>query len=128
MRRATFADLPRLLDLTGRLVTASGIPQAMDPAYTVMTLRTLMSRPDAPIWITDGGFLAASIERTVISPQPVAVEHGWYADDGKGQWLRRAFENWATGQGARKRLSTGANGPDLSRVGYRMVEQVWVKD
>lgn len=127
MRRATFDDIPRLVDLIGRLVKASGIPQVMDVAHTTATLRALMVRPDAAIWVTDAGFIAASIERTVISPEPIACEHGWYAEDGKGGQLLAALEAWAAVHGARVRLSTGQGGPDLSRRGYRIVEKAWVK-
>lgn len=127
MRLARFDDIPRLVDLTGRLVKASGIPQEMDAEYTADTLRALIMRQDAAVWITDAGFLAASIERSVISPAPIACEHGWYAEDGKGAQLLAAFEAWAAMFGAVVRLSTGERGPDLARRGYRMVEKVWVK-
>lgn len=127
MRRATFADLPELVDLVGRLVAASGIPQTMDAARTTETLRGLIMRPDAMVTVGAGGFMAASIERSVISPEPIACEHGWYAENGNGLRLLRDFEAWADIHGARKRLSTGANGPDLARLGYQMVEKVWVK-
>lgn len=127
MRRATVDDIPRLIELTGRLVAASGIPQEMDPAHARATLHALLVRPDAAIWMTEAGFLAFSIERTVISPAPVACEHGWYAEDGHGLRLLKAFEAHADIYGAQKRLSTGPDGPDLSRAGYRMVEKVWVK-
>lgn len=127
MRLARFDDIPRLVDLTGRLVKASGIPQAMDAEHTAATLRALIMRQDAAVWITDAGFLAASIERSVISPEPIACEHGWYAEDGKGGQLLAALKAWADCHGARVRLSTGATGPNLARRGYRMVEQVWVK-
>jgi hypothetical protein len=127
MRAATPADIPRLIGLTGRLLAASGIPQVMDPERVREVLQSLLNRIDAAVWITDAGFLAASIERTVISPEPVAVEHGWYAEDGKGLHLLRALELWADCHGARVRLSTGPDGPDLARLGYRMVERAWVK-
>lgn len=126
MRRATVDDIPRLIDLTGRLVMASGMPQAMDLAHTRATLGALLVRPDAAIWMTEAGFLAASIERTVISPEPVACEHGWYAEDGKGLALLRAFEAWAKIYGARVLISTGPFGPDLARLGYRLSEKAWV--
>lgn len=127
MRRATFDDIPRLIDLVGRLVAASGVPQVMDAEHTRATLTALMVRPDAAIWITDAGFMAASIERTVISPELIACEHGWYSETGKGLALLRELEAWADLHGARVRLSTGAVGPDLARLGYRMVEQAWVR-
>lgn len=99
----------------------------VDPAYARATLGALMVRQDAAVWITKAGFLAASIERSIANPAPVACEHGWYAEDGKGLPLLRAFEAWAAIYGATVRLSTGAVGPDLARLGYTMVEKVWVK-
>jgi hypothetical protein len=127
MRAATVDDIPRLIDLVGRLVSRAGIPQSMDPERVREVLVGLLNRMDAVVWITDAGFLAASIERTVISPEPIAVEHGWYAEDGQGMALLTALELWADCHGARVRLSTGPDGPDLTRRGYRMVERAWVK-
>jgi len=122
-----FCDLPLLVELVGRLVAASGIPLAVDPDHTRAVLRRLIISDDGAVWVTRCGFLAASIEQTVISPAPVAAEHGWYAEDGKGLRLLRVFEAWAAERGAMVRLSTGIGGPDLSRLGYRPVEMAWVK-
>lgn len=127
MRLAKFSDLPLLVDLVGRLVVASCLPMQVDVDHTRAVLRRLMISDDGAVWVTGAGFLAASIERTVVSPNPVAFEHGWYAEDRSGLRLLRAFEAWAAARGAVVRLSTGINGPDLSRLGYRPVEMAWVK-
>lgn len=127
MRLATFADLDLLVDLTGCLVQRSGIPMVMDAGHTRAVLRRLIASDQAAVWVTARGFLAASIEQTVISPAPVACEHGWYAEDGQGLRLLRVLEAWAADRGAVVRLSTGIGGPDLSRLGYVAVEKAWVK-
>lgn len=122
-----FSDLDLLVDLVGCLVQRSGIPMAMDPAHTRAVLRRLIVSDLGAVWVSERGFLAASIEQTVINPAPVAYEHGWYAEDRQGLRLLRAFELWAAQHGARVRLSTGMAGPDLSRLGYTAVEKAWVK-
>lgn len=127
MRPATVDDIPRITDLVERLIAASGIPQVVDRAYTQATLLALICRADALVLVSEGGFLAASIERSVISPEPIACEHGWFATDRSGLRLLRAFEAWAVERGARVRLSTGIAGPDLARLGYRAVETAWVR-
>lgn len=127
MKIATFDDIPRIADMVEALVSAAQIPQLVDRAYAQGVLAQLISREDAAVWVSAGGFLAGSIERTVINPEPVAMEHGWYAADRSGLRLLRAFEAWAALRGARVRLSTGRGGPDLSRLGYVPVEQAWVR-
>lgn len=127
VRRAVFADIDRIIGMAVQLVQEAGLPQQVDPVHTRAVLRALMLRDDAAVWVSVGGFLAASIERTVISPEPVAVEHGWFATDRSGLRLLRLFEGWAAARGAIVRLSTGQGGPDLRRLGYRAVETAWVK-
>lgn len=126
MRPATACDIPRITDLVERLIEVSGIPQVVDRAHTQAVLMSFIQRRDALVLVTAGGFLAASIERSVVSPEPIACEHGWFATDRSGLRLLRAFEAWAKLHGARVRLSTGIAGPDLSRLGYRAIEMAWV--
>lgn len=128
MRPATCDDIPRITDMVERLQAAAQIPQIPDRAHTQASLARLILRDDAIVLTTDAGFIAGSIECTVISPEPIAVEHGWFAADRSGLRLLRAFEVWAAARGARVRLSTGVvAGPDLARLGYRPVELAWVK-
>lgn len=128
MRLATASDIPRIVQMVTRLAASVGVPQVVDPEWTGASLAALIASPDASVWVTDGGFLAAQLVRTTISPELVAVEHGWWAEDRSGLRLLRAYERWARERGAtRIRLSTGINGPDLSRLGYRPAEQAWVK-
>jgi hypothetical protein len=127
MRTATLDDIPRITDMVEKLIEASGIPQEVDRAHTQKTLMALVLREEGLVLVTDKGFIAASLERSVISPELIACEHGWYAADRSGIKLLRGLEAWAKRHGARVRLSTGRGGPDLSRLGYEAVETAWVK-
>lgn len=125
---ATPEDIGRIIDMVARLTEAVSGPQMVDRAHTGKTLAGLMANPQGVVFATSGGFLAATIGQTVINPEPIAYELGWFAEDGKGLRLLRAFERWAASHGARPQISTGPTGPDLSRLGYRLVEQAWIKD
>ena len=127
VRLARYDDIPRITDLVERLIAASGIPQAVDRAYTQGVLAHLITAHEGAVWVSGAGFLAASIQHSVINPEPLAMEHGWFAADRCGLRLLRAFEGWAEARGARVRLSTPPGGVDLTRLGYRPVELAWVR-
>lgn len=126
--RATGADVLRIVDMVEALREAVGGPIPVDRAWTAQTLAALISGPDSAVWVSSGGFIAGSLQPTVISPRLIAMEHGWFAMDGSGLRLLRAFEAWARERGAMLvQLSTGPSGLDLSRLGYRVAERAWVK-
>ena len=128
IREATASDILTIVDQVEALRAAVGGPVAVDRAWTARTLAALLESPDGSVWVSGGGFLAASIQRSVISPVPMAVEHGWWASDGSGLRLLRIYESWARERGAALvTLSTGPDGPDLSRLGYRRAEQAWTR-
>ena len=128
IRPATASDILTIVDQVEALRAAVGGPVAVDRAWTARTLAALLESPDGSVWVSGGGFLAASIQRSVISPVPMAVEHGWWASDGSGLRLLRIYEAWAKDKGAALiTLSTGPIGPDLSRLGYRRAETAWVR-
>lgn len=128
IRRATANDILAIVDRVEALRAAVGGAVPVDRAWTAQTLAALLSSPDGAVWVSAGGFLAASIQRSVINPAPMAVEHGWWASDGSGLRLLRAYEAWAREKGAAfVTLSTGPVGPDLVRLGYRRAEQAWVR-
>ncbi|MFH5773607.1 hypothetical protein ACHFJ0_05095 [Paracoccus sp. NGMCC 1.201697] len=103
-------------------------PVEVDRAWTARTVAALIASSDGFVAVSDGGFIAGSLQPTVINPSPVAMELGWFASDGSGLRLMRAFEKWASEKGAALvQLSTGSDGPDLTRLGYRAAERVWVK-
>lgn len=128
IRPATAEDILPIVDQVEALRAAVGGPVAVDRAWTARTLAALLSSPDSAVWVSDGGFIAGVLTQTIISPAPIAHELGWYAADKSGLRLLRTFEAWAFERGASLiQLSTGPNGPDLTRLGYRRAEQAWVR-
>lgn len=128
IRRAGAGDVLDIVDMIEDLRTAVGGPVAVDRAWTAQTLARLMASPEGAVWRSDRGFIAGSVQPTIISPALIAVEHGWWAADRSGVSLLRAFEAWAATRGATLvQLSTGAEGLDLTRLGYRIAERAWIK-
>ena len=129
IRPATASDILTIVDQVEALRAAVGGPVAVDRAWTARTLAALLESPDGAVWVSDAGFIAGALTQTIISPAPLAQELGWYATDGTGLRLLRRFETWAQERGAVLiQLSTGPTGPDLSRLGYRRVEQAWTRE
>ena len=128
IREAGAGDVLRIVDMVERLRAAIDGPVHVHRSWTAATVASLLSDPSGAVWVSDKGFLAASLQRTIINPAPIAVEHGWWAADGSGLRLLRAFERWAAERGtALVQLSTGPAGPDLARLGYRRAEQAWTR-
>lgn len=128
IRPATAADILRIVDQTEALREKINGPIPVDRPYTAAFLSRLIANPAGLVLVSDGGFIAASLQPTPINPALVAGEHGWYATDGAGAELRTAYEKWADDRGAIfKKLSTGMNGPDLGREGYTPAEVGWFK-
>lgn len=128
VRLAVGADIPRIIDMVEALRAEIGGPIAVDRAWTGAQLARLIGSDDAAVWVSRAGFLAAEIGPSIISPERVAHEHGWWARDGQGLWLLRAYQQWAKAKGAViVHLSTGACGPDLGRLGFSRAEQHWAR-
>lgn len=130
VRQATGADIPFLIDLTERLARSVEGPQRVDRLHTGQTLAGLISDPSGIVLVSRAGFIAGAMMRTVISPDPVAFELGWYAEDRSGIALLRGFEAWAQQQGASLIKMSCAGGTVqqlLQRCGYRVAEIQMVK-
>lgn len=129
IRWAVEADIPRITDMVERLVAAVDGPQRVCRIRTGQTLAGLIASPDGFVAVSDHGFIAATITQTIISPDPCAVELGWWAER-DGLSLLRAFEEWADSKGATlKKMSCagGAAKAILARQGYRAAEIAMVK-
>ena len=130
IRAATPADIPRIINMIEALTQAVNGPQAVDRLRAGETLAGLMQSDTGLVLVSDRGFIAGVIMQTVISPEPVAAELGWYAPDGSGQALLDAFEAWAVERGARLVKLSCAGGKVqalLERRGYRMAEVQMVR-
>lgn len=112
-----------------RLVAAVSGPQRVCRIRTGQTLAGLIASPDGFVAVSDHGFIAATIMQTVISPEPCAIELGWFAER-DGLSLLRAFEQWADSKGATLKKMSCAGGTAqrmLERAGYRQAETAMVK-
>lgn len=128
IRPATGGDVLSIVDMIERLRAAVDGPIPVDRAHAAAVVASLIADPDALVLVSDRGFVAGRLTPTIINPAPIAQELGWWAADGSGLRLLRAFERWAAERGATLvQLSTGPVGPDLSRLGYRRAEQAWVR-
>ena len=128
IRLATEADVMRVVDMVEDLRAAVDGMMPVSRPWTAQVVAGLIQRPDAIVLVSDGGFLAGAMQPTIINPARIALEMGWFARDRSGMRLLRAFEIWAVEQGAAMvKMSTGAVGPDLGRIGYTMTEKTWVK-
>lgn len=128
IRPATGSDVLPIVDMIDRLRAAVDGPIPVDRTHTAAVVASLIADPDALVLVSGEGFIAGRLTPTIINPARIAQELGWWAADGSGLRLLRAFERWAADRGATLvQLSTGADGPDLSRLGYRRAEQAWVR-
>lgn len=134
VRRATEADIPRLLGYAQRFLDyhpiTSQVPR--DLAAVEAVLRKLLTADDGVLLVTDHGVVGGMINPMWCAPDVrVALELFWWADKG-GLSLMRAFHKWATESGAniiqvamivgRKDVST-----IYDRMGFMPVELSFVR-
>ncbi|RWR09813.1 hypothetical protein [Paenirhodobacter populi] len=108
-----------------RLAQSVSGPQMVDRIRTAETIASLMCSADGVVLVSGGGFIAGCIQPTIINPDPVAFELGWYAEDRSGLALIRSFEVWAHSRGAvlvKMSCRGGVAQKILQRRGYRLAE------
>lgn len=137
IRPAKTDDIAAMVAMTERLRASIGSPLPVDPLATSRFVSGLLESPLGWVRVVDGGegptgFLAASIGTASISMAPVAVEHGWWAEQGGGMALLRAYVAWARERHCfAVRMSTPPSGDRaaviLKRIGFEPAEQAWVK-
>lgn len=130
VRMAREADIPKIIDMVFRLSQEIAGPQTPCRIKTGQTLAGLIHSPDGAVWVSEGGFIAGCLTRTVISDDLIATELGWLATDRSGLKLLRSFECWARERGAtliKLSANGGAAARILERSGYRACETAWVK-
>lgn len=137
IRTAEPEDIPAIVGMVERLRASVKSPLEVDQAVTRRFVAGLLASPLGAVWVMDGadgptGFLAASVGTASISMLPVAVEHGWWAEQGGGLLLLVAYERWAVDMGCKFiRMSTpaiaGKAADILAKFGYEPAELAWVK-
>jgi N-acetylglutamate synthase-like GNAT family acetyltransferase len=138
IRPATLADIPHVVAMTHALAAHLPVAPPLDDAMIERFAGSLILRRDALALVdeTDAvptGMLFASIERSPLSPAPVAVEHGWYCErPGAGVRLLDRYLAWAREQGAwAVRMSTPPGALDIAvllrRRGFQPSETAHIK-
>lgn len=125
VRLAVDADVDRIVSYVFDLVDAINGPVAVDAEVTRESVLLLMANPNSVVFVSKAGFIAGTIAPTLISPELIAQEVGWFATDRSGPRLLRAFESWADAKGVRAKISTKHT--DLTRQGYVQAETSWIK-
>lgn len=123
-------DVPRCIDMIERLAVAVSGPQRVCRLKAGETLAGLITSADGGVFVSGGGFIAGQVGQTVISPDPVAWELGWWAEDRSGIRLLRRFEQWAASKGAtliKMSCNGGMAQRILERSGYEVAEIQMVK-
>lgn len=137
IRPATYADIPRLIEMGRRfhLAAYADLPVGYDtPAVTQMLLR-MIDGDDAAVFVSERGMIGGVLTPFYMDPaSKSATELFWWAEDGSGVALRERFEAWARDAGAVVTAMSAfehMRGPAIRRVlakqGYRPSESVMMR-
>lgn len=136
IRPATNEDIAAIVAMTERLRASVASPLPVDPVVTARFVAGLLASPLGWVRVVDAGegptgFLAASIGTASIAMAPIAVEHGWWAEQGGGLRLLKQYIAWAKERGCfAARMSTQTDVDDAARIlkliGFKPAEQAWV--
>jgi hypothetical protein len=134
-RLATEADIPDLLEMGARFHAKSGAAIPYCRESVAHTLRTLLASDDGVIFM-DGAAAAGALLHGAWFNQShkTGSELFWWSENGAGQGLFAALEDWAKEQGADsfamvalEALRPAALGAVYKRKGYRASEHSWLK-
>jgi GNAT superfamily N-acetyltransferase len=140
IRAAKQSDIPSIVRMTADLARATGIPIAVDEAWTSAFVSSVLASGQGLALVVDidgkaEGMIVATIGQSSVSPALIAIEHGWYcsrAAAGYGVKLLAAYEAWARAKGcAMARMSTAHASPLghvlVKRHGYGFAETALAK-
>lgn len=127
-------DLPALVDMGARFHKAGNLAGEYDGAQFAEFCQALIDGDDSVIYRSDAGMIGAHIGTLPWdATYKVAHEFFWWAEDGNGMALLRAYEAWARPRcnEIRMALLTAlrpvATSAVLSRAGYQADEMGMVK-
>lgn len=124
------ADISQVVRLSLELAEVLDVAVEPCPASIGAKAAQLMTSPSGFVALSANGFIAGEVVNSYFDGAQHAQELGWYAPDGNGLALLKAFEAWANGLGCEAiRFSTrpepGREAILLKRRGYLPVELAW---
>lgn len=125
VREATEADIPLMLELGEKHYAMSGWSDPFDKERLEHFFLVAVCSSEVCALVSERGVFAGVLQPTLFAARTYLHEVCWYAEDGRGGLLLRAAERFAASRGAGTRISTLDH--DLSGLGYRLAEQVWLK-
>lgn len=102
VRFALPEDIPRLVGLAEAEHARSpwrGLP--FDASFVGARFKEFIESFGSVVFTTPGGYLGALLQPIGFSRAAIAVEYAFYAEDGRGMDLLRAFESWGENMGAK---------------------------
>lgn len=132
IQEATHNDIPALVSMGRDFHAMSGVATPYIEADVSQFVAGLIANPQCAVFRSDNGVIGGVLVPAFCAHNWLsAVELFWWAKDGLGRGLLKAFEEWAAGRSAEVRISTLAANPRvgniLERLGYAKAEQSYVK-
>jgi GNAT superfamily N-acetyltransferase len=139
IRPAAECDVASIVKMTEALARTTGMPLAVDPAWTASFVVNVIRTGGLALVVDIGGkpegMIVATIGQSSVSPAPIAIEHGWYcsrAAAGYGVKLLAEYEEWARSKGCVMARMSTAHASPLGRVlvrrhGYGFAETALAK-
>ena len=97
IRRATLQDIPRLMGMAAAEHAKSrlaGVP--FDTTRAEQAFKRFIEELSTVVFVSENGFIMGMVQPLIFSRLWNAYEVAWYAADGKGMALLKAFVQWAT--------------------------------
>lgn len=133
IRDAEFSDVSNITDMLAEFHAEADQPYEFRRADTVQFVRNMIASPAGIVLTSGGGFVCG-----LLTPCPannrwnMGMELYWWAKDGKGGSLMKAFKKKALEMGANEirvshRASTPKVGTFLERDGFSLDENVYAR-
>lgn len=125
--RAAGRDIPLIVDLGARFHAAAGERGTFDPVVFAETVRNILS--GGAWFVSRRGMIGGLLARSAFDRRIIAHECFWYAEDGRGMDLLRAWLKWAENNADEVRMDylprmQGERvGPVLERLGMQRDNQ-----
>ena len=101
IRRATLSDLPRIIEMGAQHHAEAGNPGAFDREAAANYVGAFLRNGTGVVFLSERGQIGGLLAPMYCAPSYLmAVELFWFAQDGMGGKLLRAFEEWAAENGA----------------------------